>query len=526
MQPKVSKEGQAAANRLREFRQNVDNGATSKEARAIVAQVEGKPLSVRQQNTLNNMPNQALVPTPAKEAVSSARQARNNTTITADAMKPEPAFNLTPPAPAVQGAALEGAIQAETDAFTQNLEAQKQATETKKGTALEEYIKGIQNRQGIEGFTTQLEDQMGFAGIEGELNDINQQIREEQLAMRRATERVLAQGGQSKGQAQTMINNLERDSLARQADLSIIQLGKQAKYDSAIARIDRKAKALFEQEQNVLDALKFNYSENKDLFTTAEQRLFETKLGDRQRKIQEEIDNRKAIDNFALQALQAGASVAEARQAMQAKTLDEAMGLVGSYFRPKPAAVASGFKAPEIKEINGVDYQWNSQTGQWEPVSISGGVADPQAQQINETLSIARDLLSPASVGKGSAVGASLAKFVPFGQSLGLQGNRTAFENKVNTLKANLTLDNLSLLKGPMSDKDLAFLQSVGSSLTTDMSEKSFDTELRKVIKKLETAQGKAPVQIQAPLAQGVDTRLYTGNIQLAPDGTQVEIID
>jgi hypothetical protein len=116
-----------------------------------------------------------------------------------------------------------------------------------------------------------------------------------------------------------------------------------------------------------------------------------------------------------------------------------------------------------------------------------------KATQKLETLSLARELRKADAVGKGSAVGASVAKFVPFGQSLGLQGNRSAFENRVNTLKSNLTLDNLKLLKGTMSDKDLMFLNSVGSSLTTDMQEKEFDKELDKIITKLETATGTEP---------------------------------
>jgi len=322
--------------------------------------------------------------------------------------------------------------------------------------------------------------------------------------------------------------NLERESLAKQADLSIIQMAVQGRYDSAKEIADRAVAAQFEQQTQATEIAKFDYTENKDLFTKAEQREYDLLFSDRERKLQEAQQNASDIKQFALQALQAGASVSEARQAMGAKTMDEAIGMVGSYFRPKPAAVASGFKSPEIKEINGVDYQWNSETGQWEEVSIEGGVVGntQQQQQLSDTLTIAKDLLNPASIGKGSAVGASVAKFVPFGQSLGLQGKRTAFDNKVNTLKANLTLENLGLLKGPMSDKDLAFLQAIGSSLTTNMSEQSFDQELRKVVKKLETAQGKVAAPIQAPLVRGIDSRLYTGNLQMAPDGTQVEIID
>lgn len=109
-----------------------------------------------------------------------------------------------------------------------------------------------------------------------------------------------------------------------------------------------------------------------------------------------------------------------------------------------------------------------------------------EIQRKADAVVLAKELLSDSAVGKKSAVGGSLAKIVPFGKTLGLQGNRSAFESKVATLKANLTLDNLKLLKGAMSDKDLMFLQSVGSSLNTSMSEENFNKELRKIIRKLD----------------------------------------
>ena len=108
--------------------------------------------------------------------------------------------------------------------------------------------------------------------------------------------------------------------------------------------------------------------------------------------------------------------------------------------------------------------------------------------QQNEALTLAKELLKPDALGKSRAVGASTSKLVPFGMSLGLQPDRAAFDARVETLKANLTLDNLKLLKGAMSDKDLLFLNAIGSSLNTNMSEKAFDAELTRIVNKLESA--------------------------------------
>lgn len=139
--------------------------------------------------------------------------------------------------------------------------------------------------------------------------------------------------------------------------------------------------------------------------------------------------------------------------------------------------------------------------------------------QNNEALTLVNELLSPDSIGKGSALGFSGAKFVPFGQSLGLQGERTSFEAKVNTLKSNLTLDNLSLLKGAMSDKDLLFLNSIGSSLDTSMSEAEFDKELTRIKDKLENA-GATAITSSSSIPRGTDGASY-GLPDYESDGTQ-----
>lgn len=144
----------------------------------------------------------------------------------------------------------------------------------------------------------------------------------------------------------------------------------------------------------------------------------------------------------------------------------------------------------------------------------AGNPVQAQQQKI-EALQLAKELRQEGAVGKGSAVGSSFAKLVPFGQSLGLQGNRTAFEAKVDTLKSNLTLENLKLLKGAMSDKDLAFLNSIGSSLNVNMSEEQFNKELDKVINKLETATGSASNNQPASMQLPDGTVLY-----LQADGT------
>lgn len=78
--------------------------------------------------------------------------------------------------------------------------------------------------------------------------------------------------------------------------------------------------------------------------------------------------------------------------------------------------------------------------------------------------------------GLGAAVGkSSVFNFVP-GTS------QASFRDKLNSVKALLALPNLGMLKGAMSDKDIAFIQAAGTSLNTSNTEADFNAELDRVI--------------------------------------------
>lgn len=159
-----------------------------------------------------------------------------------------------------------------------------------------------------------------------------------------------------------------------------------------------------------------------------------------------------------------------------------------------------------VEQSDGTKVLINSQTGAIIS-TYGGGASDSKTAMKDETLAIAQALREDA-VGKGSAVGGSLAKMFPKLGEMGLQGNKTAYESRVETLKARLSFENLSLLKGAMSDKDLKFLQDIGSSLNTNMNEKQFNKELDTVIQKL----------------GGASTA--GSQIITAPDGQQIELVD
>lgn len=258
--------------------------------------------------------------------------------ISPESLQPTPEVKITPPPAPVQAPALEASITEQADQFTQNLTEQRKQAESTKTTALADYInqlKGAQTQTSLE--NTAYAQTGGVNDIQVELNDINDQIRREQRALENARRAVTERGGGLASGAASEIANLERVSLQKQADLSVIQMAVQGRYDSAREIADRAVKAQLEQQNVLLETLKFNYLENKEVFNKAEQREFDTLLANRTREIQAEEDRIKEIKNFALKALEAGASVSETKQMMAAKTLDEAMSIGGGYLRPKPA---------------------------------------------------------------------------------------------------------------------------------------------------------------------------------------------
>ena len=258
-----------------------------------------------------------------------------NQTISSASLAPQPKTKVqseqaTPSSTLATGMMAE--FEDSTDSYTKNLEAQAQSTEKVKNTALDDYLSGLNNAQGTTALTA---DAYSVAGgvdsITPELNDINDKIRREQLSLRRRTEAIQEKGGGLASGANAEIGNLERESFAKQADLSIIQMAVQGRYDSAKEIADRAVSAKLEQQQNKLDILRFNYEENKELFTKAEQRKFESDQADRERKLEEEKENATAIYDLGLQAQLDGAPSAVVQRMFQAKTKEEAMAIGGSY---------------------------------------------------------------------------------------------------------------------------------------------------------------------------------------------------
>lgn len=247
-------------------------------------------------------------------------------------------------------------------------------------------------------------------------------------------------------------------------------------------------------KKSVIDAV-------SSFVTKQEEGRLQFRLSEIQQQQQMQASNLARVDSLSRQALEFGQTGLAGRvAALDPKSPTFAQDYMALQVQLRKPAPVVAPRAPTMQNFGTADApdwrQYDYTTGTWKPASgVDNNNPNSPAQKTqiakNEALTLARELRSDGAVGKQSAVGASVGKFFDVKGVLsasGLQPNRAAFEAKVETLKANLTIDNLKLLKGAMSDKDLAFLQSAGSSLNVNMSEKEFNNELDRIITKFEKA--------------------------------------
>ena len=259
-----------------------------------------------------------------------AARAKADNTITSESLAPQAEVQVTDPQTGTAMAGLGGALEAQTDSFAQGLADTTNQREAASAASTRDYQSLVANRTGLEGFSLQADQDAGVFEADSALQDINNELRTEQLGRRRSVEALQGQGN-LKGTTQSQVNNINRESYSKQADMAIVQLAAQGRFNSASALADRKANAMFEQEQNQIDAAKITYEDNKDLYNKAEQREFETALTDRTNRVQAEKEQMQAVQNLALQAQLDGAPQAIVSEMMKSKTLADASALGGQF---------------------------------------------------------------------------------------------------------------------------------------------------------------------------------------------------
>lgn len=182
------------------------------------------------------------------------------------------------------------------DSFTQDLTRRTDVARQGFSKAQQDYLNAIIGQTSQVGLEDTLYAQKGGVDeLQGELNTLNQQVLQEQLNLRQSLDELEKNREGFFGRAlQDEINRVKTDSYKRQADLSIVQMGLQGRYDSAKAIADRSIQRQLESQKNYIDALKVNFDTYKDLFDKADQREFQVMINDREKALEQKYYQERA----------------------------------------------------------------------------------------------------------------------------------------------------------------------------------------------------------------------------------------
>lgn len=145
-------------------------------------------------------------------------------------------------------------------------------------------------------------------------------------------------------------------------------------------------------------------------------------------------------------------------------------------------------KPPKIEKIGDEFKQWNEEKGVWEQIKTDEIAAPEKIALADDIISLIEELKTHP--GKNLATGFS---------SFSTKAKGTDpydFGIKFNNLIAKLSLDNVGLLKGPMSDKDLQFIKDASAGgLDLGLKTEAFDKQLDELLTKFVGAKEKINIQ-------------------------------
>ena len=419
--------------------------------------------------------------------------------ISSTTLTPVSPVTLTQPQQPLQTTGMLGEFQQASDTYNQNLQNKQAIALSQKdtaATAYKDFLGQLQGQTGLE--DTAYSQKGGVDSVQKELDDINNQILQEQRSLQNKLDKLEQNAqGMLSGALDDQMYDVERESLKKQADLSIIQMGIQGRYDSAKSVADRAVSAYLEKQRIIGETLKFNYEENKDAFTLAEQRAFESAQKDRDRALAKEESDRTAIYNMAIQAQQDGAPLSTVNRILSAKTLDGAIGV--GWTKP-----VSGDGAPKVVDINGVSSIWNPTTGKYEAVSLGGdgNVTPADAKEtgtindIDKILLLTDDQLQE-SLGKRNIIQRNIPGTTEY-----------QFAVQHDNLMNQLALAARGDLKGQgaVSDYEAKLLKSAQTTLNLYMDPKAYRDEAKQVKGAIQTSSG-IPAYVEVKSADGKETR-------------------
>jgi len=187
--------------------------------------------------------------------------------------------------------------------------------------------------------------------------------------------------------------------------------------------------------------------------------------------------------------------------------------------------IVQGTKSSEFKtyKVNGEDYVLDASGNLVKP-NLPTAPTTEKVAKADEVITQIDNILNNPDLSK--AIGPVSSNIPEFMRS----GARNDVDAAINQLVAGVAIENLSLLKGPMSDKDVQFIKQASSGLNTNMSEEGFKARLQQLKDKFQEIKDKAasgvdsnqqytPEELQYMKDNGVDVSSFNKESQTSLNG-------
>lgn len=219
---------------------------------------------------------------------------------------------------------LPGATSPELESELAKIKAQKE-TET---TGITSLMKELGVEQGKE---AQYATEAGADIAQKKYTEFANQLTAEQRTLDLETRKITSDARFTKEQAQNAVDAMERQSLQKQADIAILGNAAKGDFDTATSIAKRKVESAVAPLKAELEAKKFIFENNKDLFTKAESAKLNTLLTQEENRIKREETTLDTIEQIKIEAAKNGLTNFSGFD--KVKTVDEALNLAGSYLK-------------------------------------------------------------------------------------------------------------------------------------------------------------------------------------------------
>lgn len=412
-----------------------------------------------------------------------------------DLANPVPPVNppiATPPEPSGRVGSLIGNVTRDTQGFITN-----QSAEAQKARELAGLLG--QDTGSAADFRTQQNEQYGIPENLKQLQDIQLQLADRSTETKVQNTRIGAAPGQTLNQAGREITQNDREAAIRDAGLAARASVLQGNIETASTLVsqavqDFTADRSFKNQQMIQQLSYFQGLADEQTGQLLEQE---------KRKYEEDQANIERMQDAVDAAMASGAATeADIAQLTNPKLTDEerlaiAQGVVsrgaGELRNLSMEAQRASIAQSRASTANIYDQIASRQTAlreaalnattEEEAIKAQLTADSEQALSIK---SLAEDLKNEAGLNDAVGVGfkKSVVGSIPFVSGDAIEGTaRADFEAKATRLGDLLTLDNLDLMKGVLTDKDIQILANAGSNLKNfDMSEKAYNAEIDRIV--------------------------------------------